>query len=110
MTTTTQHASEDRNQTIAVIRQALRARSGKAWSVKGGRGTSWGWIEITSPPARRESFGYLSDADRAELGELLGVEVHHQGIQVPASMAHRREFIERAEGKPVTEIAQPYWD
>lgn len=43
----------DRNEAIAAIRTALRARSGKAWSVKGNKGTAWGWIDISSPPARR---------------------------------------------------------
>jgi hypothetical protein len=40
----------DRNETIKTIRTALRRRSGKAWSVTGGRGTGWGWI--TSPHPR----------------------------------------------------------
>ena len=42
-----------RNETIKAIRKALRARSGKSWSVTGGRGTAWGWLTIDAPPARR---------------------------------------------------------
>jgi hypothetical protein len=43
----------DRDETIKRIRKALRARSGKDWSVTGGRGTAWGWITIDAPPRRR---------------------------------------------------------
>lgn len=43
----------DRNEAIQRIKTALRRRSGKAWSVTGGRGTAWGWINIDAPPARR---------------------------------------------------------
>src|SRR5919106_1076456 len=43
----------DRDEAIRQIRAALRRRSGRAWSVTGGRGTAWGWITITAPRARR---------------------------------------------------------
>lgn len=43
----------DRNEAIKRIRTALQKRSGKAWSVTGGRGTAWGWLTIDAPPARR---------------------------------------------------------
>lgn len=39
-----------RDRAITAIRRALKARSGKDWSVTGGRGTSWGWIRISVPP------------------------------------------------------------
>lgn len=54
MATDTQ-TTEDitRDSAISTIRAALRRRSGKAWSVTGGRGTAWGWITIEAPPARR---------------------------------------------------------
>jgi hypothetical protein len=42
----------DRDVAIKRIREALKRRSGKAWSVKGDRGTAWGWIHISCPPAR----------------------------------------------------------
>ncbi len=35
----------DRDEAIKRIRAALKRRSGKLWSVTGGRGTSWGWIK-----------------------------------------------------------------
>jgi hypothetical protein len=43
----------NRAEVIASIRENLRQRSGKAWSVTGGRGTGWGWLTIDAPPARR---------------------------------------------------------
>jgi hypothetical protein len=42
----------DRDETIKQIKTALQRRSGKTWSVTGGRGTDWGWITITAPPKR----------------------------------------------------------
>jgi hypothetical protein len=43
----------DRDEAIARIKSALKLRSGKTWSVKGNRGTAWGWIDIDAPPKRR---------------------------------------------------------
>src|SRR3712207_4334014 len=34
------------------IKAALVKRSGKQWSVPGGRGTAYGWIRISAPKAR----------------------------------------------------------
>lgn len=109
-----------REATIAAIRAALKARSGKAWSVTGGSGTARGWITIDAPPARRtfEWDGvtpggcHPSLSDRQELGRLLGLDgpVHPQGVSVPASLAHRLEYIDRAEGRTPAKIAEPYWD
>ena len=42
-----------REEDIKSIRDDLRRRSGKTWLVTGHRGTSWGWLTITAPPARR---------------------------------------------------------
>lgn len=86
----------ERNEAIIRIRRALKYRSGKTWSVTGGRGTAWGWIEIHAPPARRLEFGYMSPDDQTELAGLLGVDrVHEQGQSV--SPDQRREFVARAE-------------
>ncbi len=43
----------DRDATIRRIKTALKKRSGKTWSVTGGKGTAYGWISIDAPPARR---------------------------------------------------------
>ena len=48
-----QTTTNDRDTTIKRIKTALQQRSGKTWSVTGGRGTAWGWITIDAPPRRR---------------------------------------------------------
>ena len=126
----------DRNEAIRRIRNALKRRSGKMWSVTGGSGTAWGWIRIDVPPARRtwrnfkpegapdipesyrgnerdtgEPTGHASPAERAELAALLGLEsVHDQGVSVPASTDYYVEFVDRAEGRDPSRIGKPYWD
>ncbi|HET9189822.1 MAG TPA: hypothetical protein VFN69_04540 [Rudaea sp.] len=102
----------NRNETIARIRTALRKRSGKAWSVTGGRGTAYGWITISAPPARRvQPFDYLSEADGAELAQLLGKDrIHCQGESIPDSHDYYREYVDRAEGRAPAVYGRPYWD
>lgn len=125
------------DEAIKRIKAALYRRSGKTWSVTGGKGTAWGWITIDAPPGRRTWSNRLkadaspaqlpedyeeydcgepgrttSPEDRAELGRLLGLDgpAHHQGVSIPSSNAHYREYIDRAEGKAPAEIAEAYWD
>ena len=127
----------DRNDTIKAIKTALQRRSGKQWSVTGGRGTAWGWISITAPPARRtagheltpgavdlpENYvvndnlfpaggASMTTADRKELGELLGLDrlSYDSGENVASQGNYYREYIDRAEGRTPSVIAQPYWD
>jgi hypothetical protein len=116
-----------RNEAILAIRKALKARSGRTWSVRGGRGTAWGWIRIDTPPARTvcwpcadgrqdectcaRSRGAMPAADRETLKALLRLDrVHQQGISIPASSAYYREYVDRAEGREPAEIGTPYWD
>ena len=100
----------DKAITIKRIRNALKSRSGKPWSVTGGQGTTWGWITIQAPPARCVD-GYTSEADRAELADLLGLRsVHQQGENVPAGSDYYQEYIDRAEGRTPSRIGKPYWD
>lgn len=110
MTTTTVRTGTDRDEAVREIRAALRRRSGKAWSVTTGRGTSWGWLTISAPPARRVR-GLLTGEDAAELAQLLNLEhgAHDQGVMVPASSAYREEYMDRANGRPFT-AATSYWD
>lgn len=105
----------NRDVAIAAIRTALKARSGKAWSVRGGTGTAWGWITISAPPKRIVDYRMTAE-DTAELYALLGIAWNPnpgcecgQSISVPASAAHRREYVARAQGRPYT-AAAPYWD
>lgn len=102
----------DRDVAIARIRAALRRRTGRAWSVTGGRGTSWGWIRISAPPARRVGFGYMTDTDRTELATALGLDrpAHVQGVSIPAGSDYRVEYVDRAEGRAPSRIGVPYWD
>lgn len=105
----------DRDAAIAVIRAMLRKRSGKSWSVRGGRGSSWGWITVGAPPSRRGADGWMTESDRIELAELLGLnpgsgQVGVQGLTIPASSDYRNEYIARAEGREPDVIGIPYWD
>lgn len=119
----------ERNEAIERIRKALKQRSGKAWSVTGGRGTAWGWIRITSPPARRKREGsavpssVMAPEDQIELSKLLGfrsesdtdsshayTKVHCQGCSIAASTDYRQEYVDRAEGREPSVIGTPYWD
>jgi hypothetical protein len=102
----------DRDEAIRRIKAALKRRSGKSWSVTGGRGTAWGWITITSPPARRVEFDAMTAADKDELGRLLGLDgvAHCDGVQVPAGHDYRLEFVDRAEGRAPAVRGRQYWD
>lgn len=95
-----------RNTVTARIRAALRRRSGKRWSVTGGRGTAYGWITIDAAPSRS-----MTEAERAELATLLALDtVYHQGVSILASSDYYREYIDRAEGRAPRVIGRPYWD
>jgi len=125
----------DRKATIKAIKTGLQKRSGKAWSVTGGRGTAWGWLTIDAPPTRRtchavlksgavtdypedyeekdtgEPGGCMTIADREELAGLLGLEtVHHQGVSIPASSKYWEEHVDRAQGRKPENCGVPYWD
>jgi len=41
-----------RDAVVKRIKAALQKRSGKQWSVTGGRGTAYGWLQISVPKAR----------------------------------------------------------
>jgi len=114
----------NRNEVIAKIKTALKERTGSAWSVTGGRGTAWGWITVSAPPARlvcsraadcgpacTHGRGYMATADMALLALALGLDhVHNQGVSIAASSAHYREYLDRAQGLKPEAIATPYWD
>jgi len=117
----------DRNPAIQRIRTALRLRTGRAWSVRGGSGTAYGWITIDAPPSRQvcgqqthdqpcgadcaHYRGYMSADDQAMLALALGLDrIHLQGVSIPAGHDYRREYIDRAEGRAPSAIGTPYWD
>lgn len=100
----------DRDAVIATIRAELRRRSGKSWSVTGGRGTAWGWITIQAPPARRQGC-YMTDADQAKLAALLGLRnMGPQGVLVPDRKNYRVEYVDRASGRKPSVAGVPDWD
>jgi hypothetical protein len=107
-----------REEAIRRIRNGLKKRSGKTWSVTGGRGTAWGWLRIDAPPARRnyDSNGnpggsYMSPADKTELANLLNLtDVHFQGVSIPSGSHYYEEYVARAEGREPEVFGTPYWD
>lgn len=97
----------ERNDAILRIRKALKERSGKTWSVRGGTGTAWGWITIDVPPAREAN----READLRELAQLMNVDkIHSQGMDIPASTDYWQEAVDRAEGRTPSVYGKPYWD
>jgi hypothetical protein len=122
----------DRDEAIKRIRQALKQKTGKSWSVTGGRGTSWGWITVQAPPRRRVSVRsipgkenedlyydrveeykaegenhYTSRAECKELARAFGVDnVHNQGLGIGPD--RREAYVAAVEGvEPEEEEAPP---
>ena len=92
------------------MKAALKARTGKTWSVTRGRGTACGWITITAPAARLVC-GHMTTEECSELANTLGMSAaHDQGVSVPASYDHRQEFLDRCRGVLPSVIGQQYWD
>ena len=105
--TTTETVDLSRNAVTKRIRQALRRRSGKSWSVSGGSGTAYGWIRIKATAGRD-----LALAEQMELAELLGLSrpCHFQGEDIPSGHDYYREYIARAEGREPAVTGKAYWD
>lgn len=123
------NAATDRDETIKAIRAALKTRSRRSWSVKGGRGTAWGWIRINTMPSRGVCHAcsegprsaecscsvarpYMDYSSRTQLAALLGLDrpVHCQGESIPAGSDYYREYIDRAHGRTPSVTGTPYWD
>lgn len=45
----------ERKDAVRRIRTALKKKTGKTWSVTGGRGTAWSWLCVQAPKKRRVS-------------------------------------------------------
>ena len=79
----------DRAEACKRIKAGLRARTGRAWSVKGGRGTTWGWIYIQEPKSRTIDGG-MSPADQDALRDIFFEgDGHPQGVMIPPSECER---------------------
>lgn len=101
----------DRAEVVARIKTALQKRSGRSWSVTGGRGTAYGWIAIRAMKKdAADQWGSLTPADQALLSNLLGEPVNENGVSIPSGHAYRREYIDRAEGRAPSVVGTPYWD
>ncbi len=101
----------DRATFIRVVRRDLQRRSGLQWSVKGGRGTAYGWVTISAPPSRLDPHGSMSPGDQADLAKLLDLHnVSHQGASVPPQSDYRREYADRAAGRTPRILGVPQWD
>ncbi len=128
-------AREGNNRDFAIhaIKSALKRRSGIAWSVTAGRGTTWGWLTINAPNKMRTWEWYLPEGAqdwpenyrerdtgipgkhmgpelRATLAKLLGFEfVRPDGVSVDPQRYDW--FIDRAEGDHSTpEPESSYYD
>jgi hypothetical protein len=96
-----------RDEAIKQIREGLKRRTGRSWSVTGGKGTAWGWIRIDELPRN----GSLTDKTRKVLAKALGLEsVGLGGESIPASSDYWWEFIDRANGRTPRVYGRPYWD
>ena len=115
------------------IKAALRARSGRAWSVRRGRGTSACWVHIDAPPERRvwhrledgldergfPRYRYVEDAsrpgetgpvDRALLADLLGIDERFTCGGCSIVPSHVASYVSRAEGRGPTDEPPRDWD
>jgi hypothetical protein len=105
-----------RDETIKEIRAALKRRTGKLFSVTGGKkGTAWGWIRIDAPPKIRdtdEGNNWRKELHAAlNLGDRFTTDSGHAySIDIPAAYDFRQEYIDRANGRPPSVIGKHYWD
>jgi len=110
MNATTWEPSDNRNEVIAKIKAAFKAR-GLRYSVTGGRGTAWSWITIDLLPAVYKS---LNEEERKaayqKLATDLGKDKGWTSESIPASSDYYREYIDRANGRTPSVIGVPYWD
>lgn len=105
-------AEESRDAACKILRDLLRRRTGRDWSVKGSRGTAYSWISISAPPRRRGEFGSMGVEDQIVLFAALG-EWAHQDISIRPCGGVRGAYVFRAAGLPVPDdwrINAPSWD
>ena len=88
-----------RDKAIVRIKRALRRRSGRVWSVRGGTNIFYGKITITTLSRDRDERGKMQYADRKTLRELLGLSElpHEDGIRI-GTLEDYQEYVDRAEG------------
>lgn len=120
----------DRKEATKRIRQALKKRTDRVWSVRGDRGTAWGWLRIEAAKSRRvmhddnprydryalhqselpwierkpgkgETAYCTSQEDREILVKALGISMDFSSVQgVSISPDQWQWYIDRAENGP----------
>lgn len=94
--------------------KALKAATGRAWSVSRSRGTASSWVRVDAPPARRtcewdgttpapEGRGYACLNDREVLGKAMRVAggvAHPQGESIAPSSGCREQAYDLVKGHP----------
>lgn len=101
---------------------ALKEATGRTWSVKGSRGSSW--VRVDAPPARQvcewdgvtaapKGQGYSCMDDRRVLGRAMGTPggvVHAQGVQIePGGGCYERAY-DIVKKRPDLPACQRNWD
>lgn len=88
----------DRKEAIERIKKALRVTTKKSWSVRGGVGTSYGFIFVLPLPKDQPTEGTMTPRQAVELARAFGLHepVHYQGLGI--SSDRREEYLRRIEG------------
>lgn len=96
----------------AWLKKALKVATGRAWSVRGSRGTAYGWLNVSAPKDREEGpYGYTSEEDRVLLREAFQTErIHHQGYMIPSSRGFYWQAAQAVTGRPITIHGVRDWD
>ncbi len=92
-----------RDEAIERIRAALKVKTGKSWSVRGGSGTSWGWIDVLPLPREQPEKGQMSPEQSRALADAFGIDVpvHYQGLSIsPDERSAYVARVERADPSP----------
>ena len=101
----------ERGAFVKRLRSALKARTGRSWSVKGSTGTSWCWIDVCAPPARKHDHRMTSEDESllaAVMNERRGISGN---ISIPPTRGHRTAALAAALGiEPIIPKAEHAWD
>lgn len=96
----------DAKETVSVLRELLRRRTGFAWSVRRGRGSSSEFVTVAAVPSRRVR-GAMTPHDAALLAGVLGEDlVNPRGVRVEPDGAARASVVRAIAGSPATSITR----
>ena len=102
----------DRNVYTKELRSILKKRTGRTWSVKGGTGTAWSWLDICAPPARLVDGYRMTPDDESLLAAVLGESHIGQHYQIPPTGGYRAHVMARCVGLDASQIRRQEhgWD